>query len=143
MIVVLDQWKKSLNLFTDNQGLIRSRSRLPDTEKIDFNQGHPVVPSSVLPLSNHFTKHLILYKHNKVCHGDVDSTLIELLLKYWIIKGGQTVWKIINPCVTYKKVYRKVLRPPTTPSLPEYLVCEICQEFSFRVVSRYGFYFIY
>ena len=31
-----DQWKKSLNLFTDNQGA-RSRSRLPDTEKFEFD----------------------------------------------------------------------------------------------------------
>ena len=32
-----DQWKKSLNLFTDNQGAC-SRSRLPDTEKFEFGQ---------------------------------------------------------------------------------------------------------
>ena len=36
-----DQWK-SLNLFTDNQGVIRSRSRLPETEKSEFDQRHPV-----------------------------------------------------------------------------------------------------
>ena len=34
-----DQWK-SLNLFTDNQGVIRSR--LPETEKSEFDQRHPV-----------------------------------------------------------------------------------------------------
>ena len=33
-----DQWEKSLNLFTDNQGVIHSRSRLPDTEKFEFDQ---------------------------------------------------------------------------------------------------------
>ena len=27
-----DQWKKSLNLFTDNQDVIRSRSSLPETK---------------------------------------------------------------------------------------------------------------
>ena len=45
-----DQWKKSLNLFTDNQGVIRSRSRLPETEKFEFDQRHPVL----LPSSNYF-----------------------------------------------------------------------------------------
>ena len=29
-----DQWEKSLNLFTDNQGVIRTRSRLPETNKL-------------------------------------------------------------------------------------------------------------
>ena len=114
-----DQWKKSLNLFADNQGVIRSRSRLPETEKSEFDQRHPVL----LPSSNYFTKRLILYTHDKVCHAGVEFTLTELRLKYWIIKGRETVRKIINPCVTCKKVQGKVLRPPPTPALPEYRVC--------------------
>ena len=56
-----DQWKKSLNFFTDNQGVIHLRSRLPDTEKFEFDQRHPVL----LPSSNYFTKLLILYTHDK------------------------------------------------------------------------------
>ena len=96
----LDQWKKLLNFFTDNQGVIRSSSGLPETEKFEFDQRHPVL----LPLSNYFTKLLIIYTHDKVCHAGVKSTLTELRLKYWIIKGRQTVWKIINPCVRCKKV---------------------------------------
>ena len=74
-----DKWKKSLNLFTDNQGVIRSRSRLPKTEKFEFDQRHPVL----LPSSNYFTKLLILYTHDKVCHAGVESTLTELQLKCW------------------------------------------------------------
>ena len=69
-----DQWKKQLNLFTDNQGVTRTRLHLPDTEKFEFNQRHPVL----LPLSNYFTKLLILYTHDKVCHSSVESTLTEL-----------------------------------------------------------------
>ena len=82
-----DQWKKSLNLFTDNQGVIRSRSRLPETEKFEFDQRHPVL----LPSSNYSTKLLILYTHDKVCHAGIESTLTELRLKCWIIKGLQIV----------------------------------------------------
>ena len=123
-----DKWKKSLNLFTDNQGVIRSRSRLPDTEKFEFDQRHLVL----LPSSNYFTKLLILYTHDKVCHAYVESTLTELRLKYWTIKGRQTVRKIINPCVTCKKVQGKVLRPPPTPALPEY---RVCAEFPFQVTG--------
>ena len=41
--------------------------------------------------SNYFTKLLILYTHDKACHAGVESTLTELQLKYWIIKGRQTV----------------------------------------------------
>ena len=60
-----DQWKKSLNLFTDNQSVLRSRLCLPETEKFEFDQMHPVL----LPSSNYFTKLLILYTDDKVCHA--------------------------------------------------------------------------
>ena len=117
-----------MNFFTDNQGVIRSRSRLPDTEKFEFDQRHLVL----LPSSNYFTKLLILYTHDKVCHAGVESTLTELRLKYWIIKGRQTVQKVVSPCVTCKKVQGKVLRPPPTPALPEY---RVCAEFPFQVTG--------
>ena len=66
-----DQWKKLLNLFTDKQGVIHSHSCLPDTEKFEFDQRHPVL----LPSSKYFTKLFILYKHDKGCHAGVESTL--------------------------------------------------------------------
>ena len=97
-------------------------------QKFEFDQRHPVL----LPSSNYFTKLLILYTHDKVCHAGVESTLTELRLKYWIIKGRQTVWKVINPCVTSKKVQGKVLRQPPTPALPEY---QVCAEFPFQVTG--------
>ena len=121
-----DHWK-SLNLFTDNQGLyvhfhVYQKQKNPNLIKdIQF-----------LPSSNYFTKLLILYTHYKVCHAGVESTLTELRLKYWIIKGRQTVGKIINPCVTCKKVQGKVLRSPPTPALPEY---RVCAEFPFQVTG--------
>ena len=76
-----------LNLYTDNKGVIHSPSRLPDTEKFEFDQKHPVL----LPSSNCFTKLLILYKHDKVGHVGVKSMLTELRLKYWVFKVRQTI----------------------------------------------------
>ena len=55
-----------------------------------------------------------------------------IALKYWVFKWRQTVRKIINPCVPYKKVQGKVLRPPPTPALHEY---RVCAEFPFEVSS--------
>ena len=75
---------------------------------------------------------MILYAHDKVCHAGVESTLTELRLKYWIIKGRQTVQKVVSPCVTCKKVQGKVLRPPPTPAFPEY---RVCAEFPFQVTG--------
>ena len=95
-------------------------------QKFEFDQRHPVL----LPSSNYFTKLLILYTHGKVCHAGVESTLTELRLKYWIIKGQQTVRKIIKPCVTCKKIQGKVLRPPHPHQ--RYLNIEYVQNFHFK-----------
>ena len=121
-----DQWKKLLNLFTDNQGVIRSRSRLLDTEKFEFYQFYYL---HLIILQNLW---YYIATNDKVCHEGVESTLTKFRLKYWIIKGRQTVRKIINPCVTCKKVQGKVLRPPPTPALPEY---RVCAEFPFQVTG--------
>ena len=67
--------------------VIRSRSRLPDREKFDFGQRHLIL----LPLSNYFTKLLMLFTHDKVYHAGVESTFTELRLNYWIIEGRQSV----------------------------------------------------
>ena len=75
---------------------------------------------------------MILYTHDKVCRTGVESTLLELRLKYWIIKGRQTIRKIINPCVTCKKVQGQVLQPPPTPALPKY---RLNAEFQFQVTG--------
>ena len=118
-----DQWKKLLNLFTDNQGVIRSRSRLLDTEKFEFYQFYYL---HLIILQNLW---YYIATNDKVCHEGVESTLTKFRLKYWIIKGRQTVRKIIKPCVTCKKVQGKVLRPPHTS-----VMCRIVyvQNFHFK-----------
>ena len=60
--------------------------------------------SVLSPSSSYFTKLLTLYPHDKVCYAGIEPTIPELQLKYWIIKGRKTVWKIINPCMTCKNV---------------------------------------
>ena len=55
-----------------------------------------------------------------------------LIVNYF---SGKTIRKIINPCVTFKKVQGKVLRPPPTPSFTEY---RVCSEFPFQITG-FGF----
>ena len=76
-----------------------------------------------------FTK-LFVYIHYKVCYAGVESTLTELRLKYWVIKFQETIRKIINPGVPYKKVQGNILRPQPAPALHQY---RVCIEFPFEV----------
>ena len=65
--------EKLWHLFANNQGVIRSRSCLPNTEKFYFDQIHTVL----LPSYNHFTKLLILYTQDKVCLAGAELTLTK------------------------------------------------------------------
>ena len=123
-----NQWKILLNLFVDAEGIIRSRSRLPDVEHVTYDQRHPIL----LPSSNYFTSLIILYTHQNVCHAGTESTLSELRLKYWVIKGRQIVRKVIRLCFICKRIMGKVLQPPPSPLLPEF---RISAEYPFQVTG--------
>ena len=50
----------------------------------------------------------------------VESTLNKLRQIYWIIKGRQTVKKVLSKFIISKIVQGKTLLPPSTAKLPEY-----------------------
>ena len=60
----------------------------------------------------------------------VEATLNEVRCTFWIIRGRQTVKKIISTCVIRKRCNARSLLPPPSPHLP-----------GFRVASEYCFQF--
>ena len=114
-----NQWKISLNLFTDSDGVIRSKSRLSNGKLIDDNVMKPIL---LLPTS-YFTKLVVWRAHEEVLHAGTDITLNRIRNKYWILSGRQTVRKLIKPCVICKRFQGKPPLPPPSPALPDYRVC--------------------
>ena len=70
-----------LNLYKDEKGLLRSRTRINEVDNVIFNNKHPL-------LLRNFTELVILKAHSDVNHGKTDATLNETRLKYWLIKVG-------------------------------------------------------
>ena len=62
---------------------------------------------------------LQIYCHEDVHHCGVESTLNKLKQSYCIIKGRQTVKKVLSKCIICKIVQGKTLLPPSTAKLPE------------------------
>ena len=50
----------------------------------------------------------------------MERTLDKLRQSYWIIKGRQTVEKVLSKCIICKIVQGKTLLPPSIAKLPEY-----------------------
>ena len=67
-----------------------------------------------------FTKLLVWKCDEYVHHCGVKSTLNKLRQSHWIIKGRQTVKKVLSRCIICKIVQGKTLLPPSSVKLPKY-----------------------
>ena len=110
-----EKQKLNLNLFYDDKRLYRSSPRI-NTKNIQFLQKQPILVRS----DSYFTKLLIWKCHEDVHHCGVESALNKLRQTYWIIKGRQTVKKVLSKCIICKIVQGKTSLAPSTAKLLEY-----------------------
>ena len=110
--------KNSLNLFIDENNVIRCRSRLIEAKQLDYYSKNPIL----LRNDSRFTELIILKFHQDVYHNGVETTLCNLRNIYWIIRGRQRVKSVIRKCVICKLIQGKTVAPVETPALPSYRV---------------------
>ena len=82
-----------LNLFLDQDGLIRCGGRL-DNADLRYESKYPVL----VPRDHPIARLLILDSHREVLHAGVKHTLSWLRLRYWIPKGRACVKLHIGKC---------------------------------------------
>ena len=66
---------------------------------------------------------MILDAHDSALHRSVDSTLKRVRSHFRVIRGRQTVKKVIKPCVLCKWFQGHTLKPRPIADLPSYRVC--------------------
>lgn len=102
------------NLFIDNLGLLRGQGRICNST-LSITSKKPILLSSNHP----WVTLLIQQVHQKIKHTGTVDTLSMLRERYWILKGRQTVKKILRSCVICNKLegvpYSSVI-PPDLPS---------------------------
>ena len=106
----------SLNLFFDDQQLIRLNTRLNRSSQLHYENKNLLL----LRRDSHFTKLIVLRSHEQVFHSGVESTLSDIRLYYWILRGRSFVKYIVKNCFICKLVLGKSVLPPPTPLLPDY-----------------------
>lgn len=93
---VLTSLRKLNPVFVD--GILRVGGRLGNAPfKHDIK--HPII----LPSDHQVTKLLIIYHHLKVGHSGAGMTWTSLRERFWILKGGATVRRVIGKCFQCKK----------------------------------------
>ena len=86
---------KRLNLFLDDQGLIRSKGRLARSNYFQYEVLNPVLLSK----EHHFTSLIIKDAHFRCKHLGIQSTLTNLRLQgFWVTKARNTIRKVLSDC---------------------------------------------
>ena len=111
--------------------ILRCEGRLVNSD-LDLDARRPFI----LPRRHPLTKLIIRESHEGVHHSGVRATLAQLRSKYWVPKGRQEVKRVLNECVTCRKLKGKSYSSPPTAALPEFRVRE-APPFS-RVSSKTG-----
>ena len=89
----------NLNIFKDNENLLRVGGRISISQNINFDLAYPILLSKNHPLTNLIKK----YSHLKCKHLGVSATLNKLrMLEFWLIKGRQGVKNVIKYCFVCK-----------------------------------------
>ena len=70
-----------LNLFQDEFGVLRCRSRLENSDLVE-TQKFPVI----LPRKNNLTELIIMDAHRRALHMDSNSTIAHVRTKFWVPK---------------------------------------------------------
>ena len=112
--VKYDELKISLNLQRDDEGLIRSYSRLKNAN-VPYDAKAPVFINKEHKLA----EILVYYFHLKVLHRGVKQTLTELRSLFWITRGRNFVKKFIFYCTVCKRLNSRPYEYPSLSDLPE------------------------
>ena len=109
-----NQLIKQLNMFTDENGIIRCQGRI-DHSGLPVEAQRPIL----LPAKHRFTELVIEEAHHTVHHNGIRETLNRIREKYWVLRGRESVKGLLKKCVVCKKLEGKPFSTPPAPVLPE------------------------
>lgn len=106
---------RDLDLFIDDQGIIRSRGRIGNSQHFDYDLLNPIL----LAKDHILTSLIVMSIHNKVKHLGLGTTLTQVRLSgFWIPKGRQSVKNIISKCFICKRYNSLAYKYPKLCNLP-------------------------
>lgn len=99
----------NLNLFLDDNGIIRSRGKLDKCLQLSYDVRNPIV----IPKNSHLTELIIADCHIKCKHLGSSSTLNYIRNSgLWIPQGRTAVSKIVKQCISCRRYNAVVYRYP-------------------------------
>lgn len=96
-----------LNVFLDDQGLIRVGGRLYNSTSFDYNKKHPILLSS----KHYLSELLVRYEHLRLLHAGSQLVLSCMREDWWLLGARNLIRKIVHECVTCRRMRGKTLTP--------------------------------
>ena len=81
------------NLFIDNEGILRTQTRLQNGNLMDSTK-RPIL----LPKQHDFTTLVIREVHSNIAHSGVRMTLSTIRERFWILRGRESVKRVVRHC---------------------------------------------
>ena len=106
-------------LFLDEKGIIRCKGRI-NISPLPVDCKNPIF----LPSKNYLVKLLIERVHNDLKHDGVRSTLTTIRERFWILRGRESVKRVLNECLICARYEHAAFKTHPTPDLPEIRVAE-------------------
>jgi len=101
----------NLNLYIDEENLVRSRGRLGHAHKHDVSVKNPLI----LPRQSFLTSLFIEDFHRQCKHLGVSATLVRLRNSgYWVPKGRVAVKTVLAKCIICQKINSYAFRYPVS-----------------------------
>ena len=72
----------------------------------------------LLPSNHHVVELIIRETHDRMLHSGVNTTLTVIRERFWIIRGRQTVKRILRRCVKCRRIEGQHFSLPQQPELP-------------------------
>jgi len=108
-----------LNLFIDDNGILRSRGRIAKTLLYNYDVINPVL----LGKNHHLTRLIIRDFHARCQHLGVQATINFIRSHgFWIAKARQAVKNILSECIICKKFNSIPFKYPKMTNLPHHRV---------------------
>ena len=105
--------ENSLRLSLDDNGLYRSTGSLSQGKALAFSTKKPIL----LNRNHELTPLIVLDAHKTIKHSGERHTLTEVRYQYWIPRSKSFIKKILNKCVTCKKLNSRPYNYPISPDL--------------------------
>lgn len=126
----------NLNPKLDEDGLMRSDSRLKYIEFVPFDVRYPVI----LPRKDWVTRLIVKDFHEKCKHGGTNQTLAALSTRYWVVAAREEIREAENDCRMCRRRKARAGQQIMGP-IPELRIGQSMRAFSQTAVDYAGPFF--